>query len=561
VTFAQMVTAVKDYAGLTSAEAETRVGKSINRHYRRVTSLIGLDAARFVTRSQTTTNGQQYVTFTEIETIDRILATSDSTAIRELPQITIDRQRTQQPHASQPTSWALRNTDADSVTVLLDTVPQTEYTLQADGWTTLSDLSGSDEPIFPESFHDVLVWFVLEEESLKKEKLNIAAGYRAKAEQLLADLRFHLADSPSLVTRQGGSTSSAVGGGSGGGGTLGATAYTQSALVTFDRGAGLPPFAVVAGATVVSNLIAETATKLSVSATDRLLGRDTAGAGDSEELTVGGGLEFTGSGGIQRSALTGDVTAAAGSGATTIANDAVTYAKLQNVSAASRLLGRGSAAGAGNVEELTAGSGLTISGTALSTTPAGADTQVLFNDGGAFAGDSGLTFNKTTDQLTLALINLTGGQIAFPASQSASAGANTLDDYEEGSWTPVIGGSGGTSGQTYGAQQGIYVKVGKLVVAMFRVQLSNKGTITTDAQIQGLPFTIENVSGQWNSTALHFENTAGNLIHLFAQLNINTTTATLRQMSAASTGTTAANTADIANTTQLAGVLVYRATS
>ncbi len=49
-----------------------------------------------------------------------------------------------------------------------------------------------------------------------------------------------------------------------------------------------------------------------VSATDRLLGRDTAGAGDIEELTVSGGLEFTGTG-IQRSALTGEVTASAGS--------------------------------------------------------------------------------------------------------------------------------------------------------------------------------------------------------------------------------------------------------
>lgn len=60
--------------------------------------------------------------------------------------------------------------------------------------------------------------------------------------------------------------------------------------------------------------------KMTVSATDRLLGRDTSGSGAAEELTVGGGLEFTGSGGIQRSALTGDVTATAGSGATTIAS-------------------------------------------------------------------------------------------------------------------------------------------------------------------------------------------------------------------------------------------------
>lgn len=49
-----------------------------------------------------------------------------------------------------------------------------------------------------------------------------------------------------------------------------------------------------------------------------------------------------------------------------IADDAVTYAKIQNVSAASRLLGRGSAGGAGNVEELTIGTGLSLAGTVLS---------------------------------------------------------------------------------------------------------------------------------------------------------------------------------------------------
>lgn len=89
-----------------------------------------------------------------------------------------------------------------------------------------------------------------------------------------------------------------------------------------------------------------------VSATDRLLGRDTAGSGDAEELTVSGGVEFTGSGGIQRSALTGDVTATAGSNSTTIANDAVTYAKFQNISATSRILGR-KTSGAGDTEECT----------------------------------------------------------------------------------------------------------------------------------------------------------------------------------------------------------------
>lgn len=102
--------------------------------------------------------------------------------------------------------------------------------------------------------------------------------------------------------------------------------------------------------TTIANDAVTYAKMQNVSATDRLLGRDTASAGDVEELTVGGGVEFTGSGGIQRSALTGDVTASAGNNATTIANNAVTYAKIQAVTA-SRLLGNDASGTA--CEELT----------------------------------------------------------------------------------------------------------------------------------------------------------------------------------------------------------------
>lgn len=66
---------------------------------------------------------------------------------------------------------------------------------------------------------------------------------------------------------------------------------------------------------------------------------------------------------LRRAALTGDITASAGSNATTLANDAVTYAKMQNVSATSRVIGR-KTAGAGDPEELTLSEVLDLVGSA-----------------------------------------------------------------------------------------------------------------------------------------------------------------------------------------------------
>jgi hypothetical protein len=91
-------------------------------------------------------------------------------------------------------------------------------------------------------------------------------------------------------------------------------------------------------------------------------------------VTIGTGLTFT-AGTLDRAALTGDVTASGGSNATTIANDAVTYAKMQNVSAASLLIGRGSAAGAGDPQEITLGTNLSMSGTTLNATGGSAVTD------------------------------------------------------------------------------------------------------------------------------------------------------------------------------------------
>lgn len=104
-----------------------------------------------------------------------------------------------------------------------------------------------------------------------------------------------------------------------------------------------------------------------VSATDRILGRQTAGAGVVEEITctaAGRSLIAGVDAAAQRSTLglgsvatqgdgdKGDITVASSGASWTIDNAAVTYAKIQNVTATDRLLGR-QTAGAGTVEEIT----------------------------------------------------------------------------------------------------------------------------------------------------------------------------------------------------------------
>src|SRR5689334_14125823 len=102
-------------------------------------------------------------------------------------------------------------------------------------------------------------------------------------------------------------------------------------------------------------------------ATDSLIGRDTAGTGDPESITLNATLSFTGTGAIQRAALTGDVTASAGSNATTIAANAVSDTKLRDSGALS-VIGR-SANSSGDPADISAvaasGAVLRESGSAL----------------------------------------------------------------------------------------------------------------------------------------------------------------------------------------------------
>ncbi len=93
--------------------------------------------------------------------------------------------------------------------------------------------------------------------------------------------------------------------------------------------------------------------------------------------------------------------------------------------ASGKLLGR-STAGDGAAEELTVGAGLSLSAGTLSATVGGADGQVQFNSGGAFAGDAGLTYNAGTGALTVGGKTLTASAPALDISQTWNNAAVTF---------------------------------------------------------------------------------------------------------------------------------------
>lgn len=278
MTFDEIVSRVCDRLNLTSSDATTRVGKSVNERYQAVITDVGLSTSVNVLANGNLVAGSRFVTFNNvmkvfsvsdfsaqaITSITRVSTTATVTTAaahgyttgqgvtivgatqteynisatitvtgtttftytvsgspttpatgtifvqlqnprRTFGKISLDEMRNRLVRSGTlGEDYADYSIGAQSVTIMLDYVPTTSTSyLTADAEMTISDLSGTNEPAFPHSFHDILIAGAKATEYEKMEKESLMKIEEARYEFRLAALRYHLATSGYQDIRQG----------------------------------------------------------------------------------------------------------------------------------------------------------------------------------------------------------------------------------------------------------------------------------------------------------------------------------------------------------------------
>jgi len=152
-----------------------------------------------------------------------------------------------------------------------------------------------------------------------------------------------------------------------------------------------------------------------------------------------------------------------------------------------------------------------------------------------------------------------GTGITFPATLSASTNANTLDDYEEGTFTPILTAtSPGASGQVYASRTALYTKIGRYVFCTVDIRLSTKGTFSGSNILLGdLPFTINANSNTGGGSCGYWVNLATNWNSVFLFPIANTATMYITGAKSAVASSDFFASADIAATTEFRFVFSY----
>ena len=135
-----------------------------------------------------------------------------------------------------------------------------------------------------------------------------------------------------------------------------------------------------------------------------------------------------------------------------------------------------------------------------------------------------------------------------------TAAANALDDYEEGTWTPSVGGTATYGGSNYGR----YVKVGKQVHCQFLIDVATIGTGSTTT-LSGFPFTSEAIGTVQTGCCSYYANLAQGVSFLGFYIENNATTAKFVGGSGTAAATIPYNVPGIfKNSTAVYGAISYR---
>ena len=125
--------------------------------------------------------------------------------------------------------------------------------------------------------------------------------------------------------------------------------------------------------------------------------------------------------------------------------------------------------------------------------------------------------NGVTDRMKIRAsgdVEVSTGDIVFSTAGkgiclgvTSNTDSNTLDDYEEGTFTPTLLFGGNQASMTFDSTPaGVYVKVGTMCYMSMRLTLSAKGSSTGAASVTGLPFTAANINGNFSGALTAFAN-------------------------------------------------------
>lgn len=221
-------------------------------------------------------------------------------------------------------------------------------------------------------------------------------------------------------------------------------------------------------------------------------------------------------------------------------------------------------AGATIATSLTVGTTLGVTGAATLASAAISGAVTV----GTTLGVTGITTAGTVNATSVAVsgnvgigttLGVTGittatGGVAFANSNVAG---NTLDWYEEGTFTPSLLFGGAAVGMTYTSRSGNFVRIGSLVFFRLAMVLSAKGSSTGTATIAGLPYASATTNAR-TEFVLDHQGTGNIGSYVIASLGTNSSTLATQQLAGNTTG--GENETYYTNTTETYVCGVYQVT-